>query len=236
MNKYAAVMDQDELVEIFRDVYLLRGSIRIGPFLRMNRNMVIVRQGSELTIINAVRLNEHNHEKLNALGTVKHIIRLGDFHGLDDQYYLDTYQADFWSQKQHQTYAELIPNQIIETSVQPPLVRSQFFVFQSAKFPEAALLLKDQQLLITTDSVQYWDDWKHTSLISQWILSLMGIRLGLFIGGPWLKRVSLKKGSLKHDFEQLLDLDFQHLVAAHGNVLNDDAKFRLAQVVAQNFS
>ena len=55
----------------------------------MNRNMIVVRNGTELTIVNAVRLNNKNLEILDELGTVKNIIRLGDFHGLDDQFYID---------------------------------------------------------------------------------------------------------------------------------------------------
>lgn len=97
------------------------------------------------------------------------------------------------------------------------------------------MLLEDSKLLITTDSIQYWDDWRHTSLLSKIILFLIGFRLGLFIGGPWLKKVSAQKGSLKHDFYQLLDLDFTNLVAAHGNILRDTAKPKLTNIVDQIF-
>ena len=235
MKKYANVTDQDPLVEIFPNVYLLRGSIKIAPMLQMNRNMVIVRDGIELTIINAVRLNAENKKILDQLGTVKHIIRLGDFHGLDDQFYIDTYNAEFWSQKEHDTYPHLVPTKNIDQNSTSPIKRSKFFIFTSAKYPESALLLEDSKLLITTDSIQYWDDWQHTSFLSKIILFLMGFRLGLFIGGPWLKKVSAKKGSLQHDFYELLDLDFTNLVAAHGNILRDTAKPKLTNIVAKTF-
>src|SRR6218665_873433 len=126
---------------------------------------------------------------------IKNIIRLCDFHGLDDQFYIDQYKASFWSQESHSNYAELLPDKVINTTVKSPVQNSKFFIFASAKFPEAALFLEDHQLLITTDSIQYWNDWKHISFLSKIILSLMGFRLGLFIGGPWLKRASRQKGS-----------------------------------------
>lgn len=223
------------IVEIFPNIYLLRGSIKIEPLLQMNRNMIIVKQGDDLTLINAVRLNTQGLAQLNQLGRVKNIIRLGDFHGLDDQFYIDHYQAIFWSQARHVTYPNLIPDQIIDQDSVPPIANSAFFIFESAKFPEAALLLNELKLLITTDSVQYWDDWKYMSFPSKIILSLMGFRLKLFIGGPWLKQVSRQKHSLQPDFAQLLQLDFQHLVAAHGNLLKDHAKIELQKLVETAF-
>lgn len=235
MKKYADVTPQDFLKEIFPNVYLLRGSIKIGPFLQMNRNMIVVSNGTELTIVNAVRLNNKNLEILDELGTVKNIIRLGDFHGLDDQFYIDKYKADFWSQKNHDNYSNLMPNKVINKTVKSPIPKSLFFVFESAKFPEAALFLQESKLLITTDSIQYWDDWNHISFLSKLILSLMGFRLDLFIGGPWLKKVSTQKESLKYDFENLLDLDFTSLVAAHGNVLKYSAKIKLEKVIFETF-
>ena len=106
--RYAKITAQDQLTEIFHNIFLLRGSIRIGPCLQMNRNMVIVRQEQDLILINAVRLNAENKKRLDRLGQVKHLIRLGDFHGLDDQYYIDHYEATLWSQKNHITYPNLI--------------------------------------------------------------------------------------------------------------------------------
>ena len=63
----------------------------------------------------------------------------------------------------------------------------------------------------------------------------MGFRLGLFIGGPWLKRVTPKQGSLKSDFDRLLQLDFQHLISAHGVLLKDSAKDKLTSLI-NNFN
>lgn len=235
MTEYAAVTAQDSIVEIFPDVYLLRGSIRIASMMQMNRNMLIVKQGQDLILINAVRLNDQGLKQLEQLGSVKHVIRLGDFHGLDDQFYLDQYQPEFWSQVGHATYPNLIPQHVIDKNTVSPIKDSQFFIYASAKYPEAALLLQDHQLLITTDSVQYWDDWKYMSFLSKIILYVMGFRLGLFIGGPWIKKVSTQKNSLKVDFEQLLKLDFIHLIAAHGNVLKNTAKTELNKVVSSTF-
>ncbi|ANF81671.1 hypothetical protein A3K93_05395 [Acinetobacter sp. NCu2D-2] len=63
----------------------------------------------------------------------------------------------------------------------------------------------------------------------------MGFRLGLFIGGAWLKRVSSQQKSLKANFDQLLELEFTSLVAAHGSLCKDNAKSKLKDIVSKTF-
>lgn len=235
-HSYAPAYAHDSLIEIFPNIYLLRGSIHMGFGLRMNRNMIVIKQNSDLTLINPVRMSTAGLNQLNQLGHVKNVIRLGDFHGLDDQFYIDTYQAHFWSQSNHTNYPELSPNTSINTSTVSPIHDSEIFIFETALYPEAALLIKSVKLLITTDSVQYWSDWKYMSFPTKIILWLMGFRVGLFLGGPWLKRVTPKDKNLESDFEQLLNLEFEHLVAAHGTVLMTNAKQQLMEVVKRTFS
>lgn len=185
-KRYAPASPHDPLIEIFPDIYLLRGSINFGFGLRMNRNMIIIKQNQELILVNPVRMNDDGLAHLEQLGNIRHIIRLGDFHGLDDQFYRDTYQAQLWSQPDHHTYKNLQPDRLITPHIKPPIANATFFIFATAKYPKAALLIQPAKLLITTDCVQYWADWKYTSFVRRIILWLMGFRLGLFIGGPWL--------------------------------------------------
>ena len=64
-NNYAPIYPHDPLIEIFENIYLLRGSIKLGFGFSMNRNMIILKQDGELTLINAVRISEPELEKLN---------------------------------------------------------------------------------------------------------------------------------------------------------------------------
>lgn len=233
---YAPAFPHDPIIQIFPNIYFIHGSIKIGPGLRMNRNMVIIKQDHDLTLINPVRINDEELAKLDQLGTVKNVMRLGDFHGLDDQFYIDRYQAQLWSQSGHETYKELIPHQIIQAQTQSPIKDSEFFIFETAKYPEAALLIKPLKLLITTDSVQYWSDWSYFTPATKFVVKLMGFGLGLFIGGPWLKKVTPKGKSLKQDFAKLLTLDFDNLISAHGKPLKSGVKNDLAAVVKKTFN
>ena len=232
---YPPACPHDPIKPLFEGVYWVHGSIKIAPGLMMNRNMVVLKQGNALSLINPVRLNDDEEQKLLALGRVENIIRLGDFHGRDDAYYGDTFKARFWCQTGQTTYPDRQPDHIIDEQTVPPIDNARFFVFASARYPEAALLLKDHRLLITTDSIQYHADWTYTTFLSKIMLSIMGFKKALLIGGPWLKRVTPKGGSMKPDFERLLALDFDHLIGAHGVLLTGGAKAELQRVMAETF-
>lgn len=196
--------------------------------MRMNRNMLILEDAGQLTLINPVRMNNAGLSKLDKLGSVKNILRLGDFHGLDDAFYLDRYKCEFWAQEGQNTYKTPLPTNIISANTESPFPDSEFFVFESSRYPEAALLLKDHKLLITTDSVQYHADWSYFTFLTKFAFKLLGFKLGINIGPPWLKRVTPKGGSMMADFDKLLELDFDAIIAAHGLQLESGAKELLA--------
>jgi hypothetical protein len=232
---YPPAYPHDELKALYPGVYLLHGSIKMGPGMRMNRNMIVLKNGNDLVLINPVRMSPHGLASLDELGDVKHILRLGDFHGLDDGFYLDRYKCEFWAQNGQDTYKLPTASTIITATSMPPFPDSQFFIFESAKFPEAALLLKQHKLLITTDSVQYHADWSYFTWFTKQAFKLLGFKTGINIGLPWLKRVRTKGSSMKPEFERLLLLDFDSLVAAHGLLLETGAKDALRQEVCTIF-
>ena len=128
--------------EIFPHVFFVAGSMRMGFAMRINRNMVIVREGQDLTLINPIRLSSKGEHELNTLGTVKHLIRLGSFHGLDDAYCVDRFDATFWCQDQSDHYAEPPVQEMLQEGGALPISNAHLFAFQLVKKPEAALLLK----------------------------------------------------------------------------------------------
>jgi len=92
---YPPVYPHDPLEEIGMDVFMVRGSVRMNPIIRISRNMAVIREAGELTLINPIRLNADGETQLKTLGAVRRIMRLGCFHGLDDPYYVDQFDAEF---------------------------------------------------------------------------------------------------------------------------------------------
>jgi hypothetical protein len=198
--------------------------------------MVILQNGSELILLNPVRMSEEGLAALDLLGKVSQIIRLGDFHGLDDEFYLNRYKCEFWAQQGQETYKSPKPTKVIGSGTAGPIKNSEFFIFESALFPEAALLIKEHKLLITTDSIQYHSDWSYFSWLTKFAFKLLGFKKGLNIGGPWLKRVTPKGKTLEKDFEALLALDFDAIIAAHGTLIENGAKALIKAEMANVFT
>jgi hypothetical protein len=233
---YPPAYPHDQIQNLYPGVFLLHGSIKMGPGMRMNRNMVILQSGPEITLINPLRMNEEGLTALDLLGKVSKIIRLGDFHGLDDEFYLNRYKCEFWAQQGQETYKSPSPATIINASTTGPIKNSEFFIFESAIFPEAALLIKEHKLLITTDSIQYHSDWSYFSWFTKFVFKFLGFKAGLNIGGPWLKRVTPKGGTLKNDFVALFALDFEAIIAAHGALIKNGAKELLKTEISNVFT
>lgn len=226
---YPAPYSHDGIEPLFEDVFRVHGTIRIGPGLSFGRNMVILRDGAALTVINSVRLDGETETELDALGRVRHVVRLGHFHGIDDRYYVERYGAEFWCQPDSANYPEPKPTQVLTEQTTLPVGDAALFLFRETRFPEGAILLRRHGgLLITCDSLQHWKDWHHCSLPARLMMPLLGFKLTTIVGPPWRKRMTQKGGSLKPDFDRLLALEFDHHIGAHGTLCRGGAH-RLAQ-------
>ncbi len=219
--------------ELWPDVLLVRGSMRLAPAMRISRNMLVLRAGGELTLVNPVRLTAAGEAQLECLGRVRHVLRLGAFHGLDDAYCQQRFGATFWCQPNSRRYREPHVDRALSEGVELPIPDAELFVFRQTRLPEAALLIRRHGgLLVTCDSVQYYASWDRHSLGARLVMQLAGFRREAMLSPFWLRYMRPPHGSLREDFERLLSLDFRHLVAAHGGLLRDAAKPAVARAVA----
>lgn len=229
-DKFAAVEPHNDIEEILTDVFRVSGSVVFAPLMRLTRNMIIVREGSALTLVNAVRLNPETEAKLEALGTVKNVVKIG-VHSMDDAYYIDRFGTTSWA----------LPG--VEHGASPRRLTSEdlpfacrLFVFEHTVEPEGALLLeRDGGLLITCDSVQNWEHTEGCSAAAKVATKLMGFMRPAQIGPPWRKRMTPKGGSLKPDFDRMVELPFSHLIGGHGEPLNDKANELLRATITHTW-
>jgi len=218
-SKYPAALPHESIEQIFPEVFLVHGSARVGPGMRMNRNMIIVRHNGALTAISPVRIDAAAESELDRLGKLTNVIRIGYYHGVDDRYYVDRYGAEFWCQTRSDYYPEPQPTRPLDENIVLPIEPTELFLFKETRFPEAAILLKVHGgLLITCDSLQHWTDWSYCTLLSKMVIKMFGFSLRTLIGSFWLKSMTPKGGSLKPDFDRLLKLEFKHLIGAHGRL------------------
>ena len=224
-----------KLVQVFDDVWWAWGTTRFMPGMLFPRNMTIIRERGELVIIHPVMMPEPEQAKIEALGPIKHIIRLGAFHGMDDPLYVKRYSPTVWSppgvdlREGVTVHRELVPGGEL------PLEGATLFRFERSRTPETALhVTRHGGLLFTCDSVQNWETTEGCSPIGKVIARLMGFRGRGCIGPGWRKQCEPKDGGgFAPDFKRLLELDFRHVMSGHGAPMKDDAKDALRGTVTR---
>jgi len=191
------------------------------------RNMTVVRQHGELVVLNSVRLTAEGEKELEKLGTVKHVVRVGFFHGYDDAYYVDRFGAQLWTPPTVD-----VPGAKVIGKEGSPIEGSQVFVFEKGKKGEVAIVLeREGGILVTCDAYQNWETFDGCNGPCKVVMKLMGFQ-ARHVGGPWTKTMGQ---GIRADFDRLLAMDFRHLAPAHGEVLRDDAKQGLREAVQKRF-
>lgn len=223
--------------EITDDVFMVRGSIKMNAFVRITRNMGIIREGSELTLINPIRLNAEVEAQLKALGEVTNIIRLGPFHGVDDPYYIDCFKAQFWCQPGGTAYTEPPIDVELSAGSVLPFFDAEIFEFTGTLQPECALLLKKEGgVLFTCDAIQHYGDYSYNNLIAKIMLPRMGFPKTTIVGPFWLKLMTPEGGNLESEFRRLLQLEFDKLLSGHGTLIESGAHAAVEQAVNRAFA
>ena len=221
---YTHAWPHSEIKEIFPDIFFVTGTNithHDNVELQHSRNMIILRDNDQLSLINTVRLDDNGLAALDALGEVTNIVRIGAFHGRDDAFYLDRYSAKLWALKgmTHEndriTDIPLIPNG------QMPIPNCSVFIFETSKYPEGILHIAQQNgIIITCDSIKNWiapDQFFNAETIQ--LYQEQGVFGPASISTVWKQACEVKSS----DFERLKRLKFRHLFSAHGEPLLDHA-------------
>lgn len=229
---FPAAQPHGALEPIFEDAWYLTGSVQFKPLVRLSRNMVVLRHEGELTVINAIRLNAEGEAALAELGRVAHVVKIG-FHGMDDGYYLDRYDARYCVVDGMQVGDDA--ERMTDGGAFPvPGVR--VLCFEHTIQPEAALLVeRDGGLLITCDSVQHWVDRGYLSPLARLITGVMGFKKPAQIGPPWREKQTPAGGSLKADFERIAALPFERIIGGHGGLAESGGAALLQATIAREF-
>lgn len=227
-----------DIQEIFPDLFFVTGTNKVqheGVNIQTSRNMVIVRNGYELTLINTVRLNEEGLKKLDKLGKVTNIVRIGAFHGRDDAFYKSQYPSSkLWILK-GMTYDNSLKADLeLVADGKMPFPGCSLFVFETSDLPEGILhIAKEGGILITCDSIQnitctdqFYSQETTKSFYDQ------GLVKPANISQIWLGATNTK-GS---DFEKLLkNMSFCHIITAHGAPLINKAHEQVSETFSRVF-
>jgi hypothetical protein len=235
-KQFRGVQPHGDIREVFENIFMVTGTNVInndGIRYQTSRNMIILRSSEGmLSLINTVRLNEDGLKALNKLGTVKHVIRIGAFHGYDDPFYVDTYEADYW----------IMPNMDNEYGIENPKILSKesmpisncsLFEFKTTTLSEGALLLEqDNGILISCDSIQNWTEKDSFFSDECWnMFKEQGLIGAANIPDTWVGACKPRK----EDFSAIQALKFSHLISAHGEPLTEIASEKVSNSIKRVF-
>lgn len=206
-------------------------SIPLGLKIAFSRNMVAVLTPEGWVLLNPVRLSANAESELLAIAPFRHAVRLGAFHGMDDAYYVEHHGLPLWGVPGEQNYTSPAITHPISEAVELPIPGAKVLIFQQATKAECVVLLPEHRLLVTCDSVQHYENDKLISPLGRIVMYPLGFFKHCNIGRFWLKAATPVGGSLKPDFERLLKLDFDNLIAGHGTLKRGGAKAALRKHV-----
>jgi hypothetical protein len=233
-----------EIKQLFPNIYFVKGGIALVPpttplTMKFSRNMTIIVDAnaenddrSTLILVNTVRLDENGLKELDKLGTVKHTMRIGGFHGVDDAFYKERYAgATTWSVEKNYVSAfdfnkdeappppYMMADKILTKDSELPIKDASIHIIESATPKEGLLLLHkrgdegDKTIAISADSLQNWarSD-EHFNLFARFMMWMSGFLKAHNIGVGWYNGAKPKK----EDVKSVLDLNFDHVIPGHG--------------------
>ena len=235
-DPFPPALPHGELEEPLPGVFFVTGTLAMNAAMRFSRNMTVVREGERLVLLNTLRLSPAGLDALDALGKVTDVVRLAGFHGMDDRFYKDRYGAKVWAIR-GQRYRKAFETQgppYFEPDVEVgpgdalPLEGASLHVF-SCTPPEAILVLpRHGGIAITGDSLQNWATTdRYFSLPAKVAMKLMGFVKPHNIGPGWAKAAKPAAAELR----AVLDLEFEHLLPAHGAAVLGGAKASYRPVI-----
>ena len=235
------ILPFDPPEQIAEDLFVVKGCVKPSPIVRFTRNMAVVRDEGHLTLINPVRMDDAGLKQLDALGEVKHVLRLGPFHGMDDVFYVERYQAQFWSFTKQTTYTEPAIDHALEDGGALPFGSAKLFGFDYMKETEGAILLerKSGNVLLTCDGVQSYSTpphTPHTNTFTRFMMPFIGFPKKTIVGPVWVKLLVEDKAGMHKEFQRLLEWEFDQLLAVHGTFLEKDAHAEVSEAVKKMFS
>ena len=231
------IYPHDPIEEVQPDVFMVRGEIKMNALMTITRNMAIVRHEGELALVDPIRLSSAEEKRLDELGAVKRVLRLGSLHGVDDPYYMERYGAELWAPGLSETHPEPKPNLVWDESTSLPFPNAALFRFEGLNQPEGALLLRrGKGLLITCDGIQNYGDYSHNNWFARIMMPLIGFPKATIVGPMWVKMMTPKGSSLESEFRRLLEFDFDQLLSAHGTFLASGAHAACERAVDKMFS
>lgn len=224
------------LEQLFDDIWWTWGTVIMGPGVTISRNMVLVREANgDLVAIHPVMMPPDEQAKIDALGPIKHIVRLGNFHSMDDLAYVQQYKPQTWSHPEMRLADGITRDHALDTGSATPIAGASIHGFTGAKHPELVMHVpRHGGVLIACDSIQNWVDVPGNSVMARVMTPLLGFKGPSVLGPKWRQAAEPSFGvTFGTHYGALANLDFKHAIGAHGPLVRDRARDQLKASIAK---
>ncbi len=89
--------------------------------------------------------------------------------------------------------------------------------------------------MLTTDGIQHYGDYSYNNLPARLLMPYIGFPRTTIIGPFWMKLMTPEGESLKAEFDEILELEFDSLLSAHGTFLETDAHEGVQKAVSSAY-
>lgn len=232
MKKYFKQLPHQPIIKNFDNIYSLTGSMQLFGVFKYSRNMVILKDGNDLCLVNPVRLNGKEEEKLLEMGTIKSILKLGRLHSVDLPYYMNKFSPELWASSkdsfvQQHNYTISCD---LENVSELPFLEMKIYSFKTSKENEAvAFIPQNGGILLSCDALV---NMKRVDPMANWLVRTLSKLLPspTYIGPNWFKVMKPEK----KDFLEILNFKFDKMISAHGPILENQADEKIRSYI-QNF-
>ena len=223
-KKYPAIQPHGGLEKVVDNIYVVFGSYKMMPGTRISLTMTIVVRGSDVTIINSMRVNSEVEEEIKKLGTIKNVVRICANHGSSDEYYIDTFNATYYDLPGGADIAGATktPKASKELPDEFPISDAKVIMIKDLKYPEAVVLLPDGNgTLITADFIQNGRPAPHKSFVGSALTSMLGFNTGCCSTPPlFFKAYGDGKDIYQPNVPGILELDFENIITGEFEGMN----------------
>lgn len=215
MTNFPAALPHGPLMRVVDGVYAVRGGFPMGPAMTISRTMTVLQASDGLVVLNAVRLSDAGQAELDAIGKIKHLVKLSDSHGLDEPFYAHRYAPEIWAS------ADAKLGTIKATRVlgpDGPVAGGVVVNYPGTRgWREVAYWVPaGGGTLVTCDAVQNCADTEGTTFVGRVMTSLMGFKGGVIVPPMWRRFQKVSGAQVRETVGGLAGLSFANLVTGHG--------------------
>jgi len=230
MDNFPKPYPLDGVEEVFANIFEFRTTNeekQFGLTFRFPRNMHVIKEGDDLTIVNSARLDDDELKELEKLGSVKNLVSIGCRHGKDDAFYIDRYKPKFWVTKNMKYRCNKKPDVELTPGGEMPFSDCDICILKTVKNSEGILIInREGGILLTCDAIlaNTQELGKQLKGVTAFLFKLSGVVSDL---PPIPLTFRMDTKAKAEDYKPIKSINYIHLISAHGAAIKGDAKEKL---------